>query len=344
MIPQPLPPQPLPPQARAMEIVQTAVAGKLIATLTEAGLPDVLAKGPRSIAELAAETGLDADALARGLRAAALLGAFAAGEDGRWRNTDIGDALRTGSPGSVRDYVVYALHDGNWRAWQHLGESFRSGAPCFADANGGLGFWQYLDAHQEIGDAFHRGMAAMASVTVRALPAALALERFATIADIGGGTGTVLAELLKAAPHLQGVLYDQAEAVAVARDRFETAGLGNRVRIEAGDLFESVPPDLDAYVLKNVLHDHDADRCARLLDVLHAAMPSDARLFVIEAVLPDRPVPHPAIWRDLHMMVALGGRERTEAEWRVLLGDHGFVIEDIRPLPGPDAAIEVRIA
>jgi hypothetical protein len=67
-----------------------------------------------------------------------------------------------------------------------------------------------------------------------------------------------------------------------------------------------------------------------------------ARLFVIEAILPETPSPHSAIWRDLHMLVALGGRERTESEWRSLLNRHGFMVDRIERLPGPDAVIEIH--
>jgi precorrin-6B methylase 2 len=330
------------PQARAMQIVQTAVAGKLVATLTEASVPDALAKAPRSVAELAHVTGLHADALGRALRAAESIGVFARTEDGRWRNTEVGAALCSGAAGSVRDYVVYALHDGNWRAWQRLIEALRTGRPTFRDANGGLSFWAYLDANKTVADAFHRAMAATAAVTSPALAGALDLARFRTVVDVGGGSGVVTAAVLSAASHLHAILFDRREAIDAARNRFAALGLLHRVTLETGDLFEHIPSGGDAYILKNILHDHCADDCARILEVLRRSMPDSARLFVVEAVLPDSASPHPAIWRDLHMLVALGGRERTEAEWRTLLDQHGFAIERMTPLPGPDAVIELR--
>ena len=333
--------QMLPPSARAMQFVQTAAAGKLIACLCEANVPDILARGPMRVEGLARAAGLDADALARALRAAGMLGVFKRTGEGAWENADIGNALRADVPGSVRDYVVYALHDGNWRAWQHMDAALRTGEPAFPAANDGVAFWDYMEAHQDVGALFHRGMAAMAAMTARALPAVMGLERFSLIADIGGGSGIVLAELLAATPDLKGILHDRADVMGAARDYMAARRLSERVECQAGDLFESVPGGADAYVLKNILHDHDEEKCGRLLDVLHAAMPDKARLFVIEAVLPEAG-PHPAVWRDLHMMVALGGRERTQAEWHSLLGRHGFAIERIAQLPGPDAVIEVR--
>ena len=332
----------VPPQARAMQIVQTAVAGKLMATLTQAGVPDAIGDDARPVGEIARATGLDEDALARALRAAALLGIVERAEDGRWRNTELGRTLRTDVPGSIRDFVVYALHDGNWRAWQHLMDTLRTGEPSFAAANGGLAFWEYFDARPDVAAAFHRAMAAVTALSARALVGAMGLERFTRVADIGGGSGLVLGEILRAGPQLTGILFDRADAIEAARQRFAAEGLSGRVTLESGDLLTRVPAGADAYVLKNILHDHSPENCGRILDALRAAMAADARLFVIEAVLPDAPAPHPAVWRDLHMMVALGGRERTEAEWRTLLDEHRFAIDRIINMPGPDAVIETR--
>lgn len=331
----------MPPQARAMQIVQAAMGGKLIAVLTEAGVPDALADGARTVEEIARETRLNPDALGRALRAAELLGVFRH-TDSRWENTDVGEALRSATFGSIREYVIYALHDGNWRAWQYLGDALRTGMPSFPEANGGLSFWEYLDAHDDVALAFHRAMAAMAAVSAQTLAPALRLDRFSSVTDIGGGSGILIAELLRATPNLHAVLYDRSDALAEARERFAREGFADRVRLEEGDLFERIPGGADAYVLKNVLHDHAPERCDRILELLHAAMPASARLFIVEAILPETASPHPAVWRDLHMMVALGGRERTESEWRRLLERHAFAIDRIEALPGPDAVIEVR--
>lgn len=330
------------PQARALQIVQSIAAGKLIATLTEAGIPDVLAEGPCDAGDIARAVGFDPDALKRALRAAEALGIFARTSEGTWENTDIGHVLRSEVRGSVRDYVVYALHDGNWRAWRHLIETLRTGKPSFPKANDGVDFWQYLDLHPDVAIAFHRGMAAMAAMNADALADAMDLERFTCVADIGGGSGVLLATLLASAPKLKGILYDRAEAIDAARANFARTGVSERVRLEVGDLFDRIPDGADAYVLKNILHDHDDASCRKLLDLMRATIPESARLFVVEAVLPETAAPHPAIWRDLHMMVALGGRERTEAQWRPLLDRNGFAIERIVALPGPDAMIELR--
>jgi hypothetical protein len=112
--------------------------------------------------------------------------------------------------------------------------------------------------------------AALAGLSVRALPDVLGLERFTRIADLGGGTGLVLAHLLEAAPHASGLLYDVESAIEGAHTFLATRGLSDRVALECGDLFAHVPAGADAYLLKNVLHDHSDERCGRLLDLLRA--------------------------------------------------------------------------
>ncbi|HEY7791152.1 MAG TPA: methyltransferase [Vicinamibacterales bacterium] len=214
-----------------MQIVQGAIAGKLLAVVTEAGVPDALAAGPRRAAEIATTCHLDPGALSRALRALEMVGVFSQQPDGRWSNTELGRTLVSDAPGSIRDYVVYALHDGNWRAWQHAQLALTSGRPSFPAANDGLDFWTCLDAHPPVATAFHRGLASMAAVSARALPPILAVDRFVCVADIGGGNGLILSALLDAAPQTRGIRYDTSAALAEAQALLSARGLLDRVEL-----------------------------------------------------------------------------------------------------------------
>ena len=48
-------------------------------------------------------------------------------------------------------------------------------------------------------------------------------------------------------------------------------------------------------------------------------MRTDARLLVIERIVPPGDQPHESKFMDLNMLVIAGGRERTEPEYRALL-------------------------
>jgi hypothetical protein len=152
------------------------------------------------------------------------------------------------------------------------------------------------------------------------LVAAAGLERFGTVLDAGGGDGTLLAAVLREHPKLQGMLFDLPAGLAEAEATLEAAGVADRCRIFAGDLFVSVPAGADAYLLKQVLHDWDDAHAAAILRRVRAAMADDARLLILERMLPERPGAEdlPTLLVDLVMLTVNGGRERTERDFRAL--------------------------
>jgi hypothetical protein len=65
-------------------------------------------------------------------------------------------------------------------------------------------------------------------------------------------------------------------------------------------------------------------------------MAPGSRLLVVEAILPERAREQPAVIRmDLHMLVLLGARERTEAQFRRLLAESGFEVRRVVPTRSP---------
>jgi hypothetical protein len=174
-------------------------------------------------------------------------------------------------------------------------------------------------------------MAGRAEQEAGAVVAAYDFTPFKTLVDVGGGRGVLLKAILDAAPGLRGVLVDRPQAVAAAREH-----LGGRAECLAGDFFEAVPDGADAYLLSRVLHDWDNADALRILAVCRAAMPADATLLIADAILPERAKDQPgAIRMDLHMLLLFGARERTEAEFRDLLGRAGFELRRAIPTGSP---------
>jgi hypothetical protein len=136
------------------------------------------------------------------------------------------------------------------------------------------------------------------------------------VVDVGGGNGALLRALLQRRPELRGIVFDLPETV-----RDESA-FGDELDFVAGSFFDSVPAG-DAYVLSGILHDWDDERATAILRTIRAGAPDHARLLVVQDVLQHGNEPHGGKWLDLLMLV-LGGRERTEPEWRALLGGTGF--------------------
>ena len=124
--------------------------------------------------------------------------------------------------------------------------------------------------------------------------------------------------------------------VEQARRRLAAAGVADRCQLVPGDFFAEVPPGADAYLLSRVLHDWTDGDALVVLAACHAAMGPASRLPVVEAILPERAADQPAVIRmDLYMLVLLGARERTEAQFRRLLAEAGFEIRRVVPTRSP---------
>jgi O-methyltransferase domain len=302
------------------------IVAQAIHAVTEAGVVDALAGGPRPAADLAAATGTDPDALRRFLRALAGEGVFVEEPAGTFALTELGGLLRSDTPGSLRHFCRLMVGEA-YQVWELAGHSLRTGESAFAQRFGKPMF-DWLADHPDKAAGFDAAQAGL--VELRLLPL---LDRdwmgVSTVVDVGGGNGGLLARLLARHPHLAGTLLDQPHAVEQARANLDRAGVAGRCRLVPGDFFAAVPEGADAYVLAQILHDWDDERAGRILARCRAAMPGHARLLVLEQAIAEDGQPHPAKLLDLHMLVLLGGRERTETEWRTLLGGAGFTVTDI---------------
>ena len=152
-----------------------------------------------------------------------------------------------------------------------------------------------------------------------AVAAAYDFSMFTTVVDVGGASGNMLAAILARHPEPQGLLFDRPHVVVDAERLFEDNGVSDRVTVEAGDFFRSVPSGGDAYILSHILHDWNDDQCLTILGHCRKAMKPDGRLLIVEMVLPPGDVPHPGKILDMVMLVLIGGQERTETEYARLL-------------------------
>src|SRR6266702_2981110 len=142
-----------------------------------------------------------------------------------------------------------------------------------------------------------------------------------------------------ALPILRGVLFDLPNVVAEAPAVLEQADVGDRCEIVGGSFLSDPLPPADAYVLSQILHDWDDEHSATILRNCRRTIADDGQLLVLDGVVPPGPEPGFLKHMDLHMLVMLGGKERTEDEWRDLLFGEGFDIAQISSA-GPANLIE----
>lgn len=299
-----------PPQAVLWDFLRGSLMTQALAAVADAGVPEALAHGPRSVAELQG----DPDTLRRLLRALASDGVFRETEPGVFEHT----------------HSSRVLLEPGWSEFAHLFggvffdattelDASTSGSPF--EARFGAGFWQWLAEHPAERAAFDAAMAGERFRPAERL-AALEWRKGEVVVDVGGGNGALLDELIRRRPELRGIVLDLPETV-----RDETV-FGDHLEFVPGSFFESVPEG-DAYVLSGILHDWPDGDAARILRTIRVAAPPHARLLINESVIRPGNDADGAKWLDLLMLVLAGGRERDEQQWRALLEDAGFRVESL---------------
>jgi len=308
------------------------------------GLADLLKDSSKSATELASLTGVHAQSLYRVLRLLASIGVLAETEQGQFELTPLAQYLQTDHPESMRAYAIMMGEEWQWQPWGQLLYSVRTGKPAF-DSVFGVDLFQYFARNAEAATIFDDAMTGFSAIEVNAVMAAYDFSPFTKVIDVGGGQGRLIASILMAHPHPQGILFDMPHVIAEARSYIEAAGVADRCELLAGDFFAAVPAGGDAYVLKRVIHDWDDERTIAILQNCHRAMLPQGRLVIIEMVIAPGNEPFFGKQLDVELMLTTpGGRERTEAEYRSLLSAAGFELTTITPTESLVSVIEgVRV-
>jgi hypothetical protein len=312
-----------------LETVQRLIEGfratALLSVAVRLKIFDALDSGPKSPRELAAALQLNEGALHRILRGLVLLGVMEelSGDESRYGLNGAGQLLRTDAGTPLASYARLSQEQ-YFPAWSRLEEALRSGKNPF-EAAFRQPVWDYRRENPEAGALFSTWLHAQSAGPVERIAAALPCLDGGRIADVGGGRGVLLAKVLQRFPACRGVLADQATVLETAAPFWQENGLRTRCEFVPTDFFAAVPPGCKIYFLKSVLHDWADDDAAKILRTLHEMMPHDARLYIIERLLPSRSADEPdTVWIDLAMLAVTGGRERTRAEYASLLDHAGL--------------------
>lgn len=319
--------------ARAMvQLLRGGWIAQAISVFAQLGLADLLADGPKSAAGLAARVDLPERALYRLLRALASVGIVAHAGDG-FALTPLAATLRSEIPGSLRPTAIVTgevYHE----PWGGLLPSLRTGEPAFRRLHPEGLFGFLFGTRPELGSWFQQGMANRSLITNAAVAEGYDFAGMRRVIDIGGGNGSQLAAILHRHPELRGTLFDLPDVLPQARANLDGQGLHGRYDLAGGDFFAGVPAGSDAYLLRWILHDYNDADAERILRAVRAAVAPGGRLLVVEQVLsPDgEPASVDTAFLDLHMLLLLGGQERTEAEFAALFARAGFTLARVLPL------------
>ena len=205
----------LPPHVQLIQMATGAWVARTLHAAAMLGLADQLTSGPKSAAELAGPMRAHVPSLRRLMRTLASLGILAEQKDRRYALTALGEALKTGAPGSARSTVLAFGSPWAQSAWDHLVYSVQTGKTGFEKAQG-MPLFDYLAQHPEAASLFNETMVGFHSQEPPAVAAAYNFSTFKTIVDIGGGTGSLLAAILTCYAGPRGVLFDLPHVVADA--------------------------------------------------------------------------------------------------------------------------------
>jgi hypothetical protein len=220
-----------------------------------------------------------------------------------------------------------------WKAAQNLEQVIKTGMVNPQE------FWNSLEASPHASQIFNDAMTAKAKGQIAATVAAYDFSQFGVIGDIGGGKGHLLQAILDASPNAKGVLFDLPHVIDSA-----TGTASDRLALRPGDFFRDPFPTCDAYVLMEVIHDWPDEESRAILKAVRHAAPEDARLLLIEALMPSEVAPSWPKTLDILMLGLVGGSQRTEAEYQALLADSGFRLERIIDTGAGVSLVEATVA
>lgn len=327
------------PQVAMFQIISGFWISRGVFVIAKLGIPDILKSGPKTAAELASATDTHAESLFRVLRALVSVGVLASDNENRFSNTSVSETLVTDAPGSLRWFTISELGQEHYPAWGNLMHSVKTGEIAF-DKFFGNDIWAYFRNNPEEATVFNNSMSGVTAALNESLRSLYDFSKFKTVVDVGGGHGGLITEILKSNPNAKGILFDAAEVINGSRERLAEAGLSDRCGAVAGDFFKAVPEGGDAYVMKWIIHDWDDERAIKILKNCRAQMGPDARLIIVDCVVPETNEPHFSKFIDLNMLVMTGGKERTAKEFARLLEASGFKLLQVIPTDQPTSIIE----
>jgi len=329
--------QQLPPQAVLNQMITGSWVTQAIYVAAELGIADIIKSEPQTSAEIAKRVDANADALQRILRALASVGVFRETAGGKFEQTPLSELLRSDVPGSLRAWAQVAGASWQWDMLGGLLSTARTGNKFPWEG------WEYFEQHKEDADIFNKAMTSFSASEIGPVVASYDFSGIHKLMDVAGGYGSLLAAVLKANPEMRGVLFDAPSVIEGARREIESSGIADRSELVGGDFFAAVPAGADAIMMKHIIHDWDDEHSLKILKICHAALQPGGKLLVIDAVILPGNEPSTGKLLDIEMLL-IGGRERTEAEFRKLFADGGFELTRIVSTPSPVSVVEGRRA
>lgn len=303
----------------------------------ELGVADCLTEGPLSAAELAARTGAHAASLRRVLRALATVGVFHENEEGLFGQTPMSELLRSDVPGSQRAWARMTCSKWHWDMLAWMKEVVRTGQKYTWEG------WKYFEQNPTDALVFNQAMTSASASEIGPVLEAYDFSGIHLLMEAGGGHGALLRAILGAYAGVKGILFDLPSVIEQAREHVAGSRVAERCELVGGSFLESLPPGADAILMKHVIHDWNDEDSIRILKNCGEALPQGGKVLVVECVIAPGNEPSGGKMMDL-IMLAAGGQERTEEEFRALFTAAGLEMTQVLPTKSAVSVIEATKA
>lgn len=310
-----------PVSVQVMDMLMGSWRAGVVSAFAELGVADAFQSSGLTLTQLAFRLGLERDISERFCRASAAVGLIRDGLHGTLELTELGTALATDSPDSMRNFARWSGSTADRATWAHLPMAVRTGRSPFTAVHG-TGVWDFLDTHPDTGAVFNSAMTELSRHVIHPVVESVDFSRYKSVTDVGGGRGALLSVILRENPHLDGVLVDQPDVLSRAPQILEDAGVEGRVTLAPGSFFDPLPTGSDLFIVSNVFHDWDDAHTRAILRNIAAAMRTGDDIAIVEAVVGVDPRFDEAIGlMDMDMLVLCDGKQRSLDDFRILLAE-----------------------
>ncbi len=331
-----LPNKLVPPPFRVIQLGSAFWQSRALYVAAELGIADIIDDEKKSSQHIAELLNLNADYLYRLLRMLASIGVFEELSERCFQNNKLSNCLKKEHPQSVRDMILLHNSPEMSHPWfESLGPALRNGEVPFVQSHGAELF-DYMDNHPHFDALFTGAMESVEALTGVDYLNDFDWSRFDRLIDVGGSNGKKTLAILKQQPNLKAVVFDRPQVIEKAVDYWrgkEEDDLLSRVTFSSGDMFESIPDSQsshDIYLFIAIFHAMSDTQAEQVLRNLRTACRSNKpTIAIIDTVAEEQNINPSVASFDMQMLIGTRGRERTEREWRKLLVNGGFKLQEI---------------
>lgn len=306
---------------------------KALLTAVELDLFSSLQSNPATEEEIRERLGLNGRGLADLLRLLTALGLLEI-EDGRYRNTAGPDRYLVRGQESYLGGFLLRSNRNLYPAWGKLTDALRTG-----EKQSG-GDFEFVLGNLQLLRQFIGMMDALTQQLGPQLSAAFDWSEHRTVLDVGGCRGNMVAQLIKAHPHLSGTVFDLPQMEPFFDELVAESNLTGKVRFEGGSFFEKPLPAADVVILGHVLHDWNPQQRGELVRKAFGAVRPGGALLVYDRMLKEGPslVENLVISLDM-LLITDGGSEYPAEEIHRHAGAAGFDSSAEHPLGDFDTLV-----